>query len=861
MCLAETNFKIWRPMPYSQNAPRYNKFVMKHYKSNHLMQRYHLFSFACIGAFVLLSVAVVASPTSTGTNQHRRRASTPPLFQDAPFLQAVPYPFSNPNTPTSPIRKLVRRDESSIYVLYDTTLFLYSEGAGSQGFQAVDLHAAAGPSVPPVSTSTQISHVISPADGTGLLVLCWPTGCYACHDSTSKCVGTNMSLTGLSAVQAIPHTSRVLVAAGTHVHEFDASAGQFKPLADTSDAVKSLAVSDDGSKMAWGTHTELELADTVNGFRRKWYVSKFVVHEIKGTTSVGAMIDGNITAMSFDGMGSLWVGSDRCINVLLPDRSWRRLDGYHNQLPHANVTSLVYSDLGTQWGGPQMWIATTRGVLRYNYTARFFHCYSSRYYLREAAGRNVSSMLLSSAKGANGAVVSLLVSTTSGGLTRLALESYTLERKAAAFQALVEPRHDRHGLVAPCGLNTFGDLTSWYGVCGDNDGLHTSKYLASQAYRYAVTGDSTVKASAWRHLEALQFLHNVTGDTGFFARTYFKNGGGAHCPFGRGRWYNSTTYPGWTWKGDTSSDEVTGHFFAYNLAESLLATTTQEKEIVQSLVSKTLHWIIKGNYTLVSPETGKPTTWARWDPYYVNVNRTSHDDRGEQSLEILSFMLVGYRMTNNAAFLDAIHELTDQLNQYELNLINSCTQFPADIVHFDHHLVALNHETVIHTLNEMSDEQFAQLPAQLTAHFNASINRIYSFLEDERNTLFAQTFASARLFCDRLQVASGDRGPALSFFDAQDADPLSVLEIALESLRELPLTYIDWPADNTERQDLGRSPYNPSNSNRVVPLNEIPAYTRWSNNPYSLSGGSGMREYSPTQYLTQYWRLRYFGII
>lgn len=38
-------------------------------------------------------------------------------------------------------------------------------------------------------------------------------------------------------------------------------------------------------------------------------------------------------------------------------------------------------------------------------------------------------------------------------------------------------------------------------------------------------------------------------------------------------WYNSSTMPGWIWKGDTSSDEVCGHMFTYGLIASLVPLT------------------------------------------------------------------------------------------------------------------------------------------------------------------------------------------------------------------------------------------------------------------------------------------------
>ena len=46
----------------------------------------------------------------------------------------------------------------------------------------------------------------------------------------------------------------------------------------------------------------------------------------------------------------------------------------------------------------------------------------------------------------------------------------------------------------------------------------------------------------------------VTGVRGLMARSVVEE----NVTTGGGDWYNSSTEPGWKWKGDTSSDEVGG---------------------------------------------------------------------------------------------------------------------------------------------------------------------------------------------------------------------------------------------------------------------------------------------------------------
>ena len=50
-------------------------------------------------------------------------------------------------------------------------------------------------------------------------------------------------------------------------------------------------------------------------------------------------------------------------------------------------------------------------------------------------------------------------------------------------------------------------------------------------------------------------------------------------------WHESSSQPGWKWKGDASSDEVVGHMFAYPLVYDLVAEkNTAMKDEVVSLV-------------------------------------------------------------------------------------------------------------------------------------------------------------------------------------------------------------------------------------------------------------------------------------
>lgn len=118
---------------------------------------------------------------------------------------------------------------------------------------------------------------------------------------------------------------------------------------------------------------------------------------------------------------------------------------------------------------------------------------------------------------------------TAVGLAAIRVEATTLEKKMEHYETTISPRHDRYGWVASVPLGRPGDLASFVPTDGDNDGSSTGYYLAAQIYRHNITQDAAVKAGAWRHVAALEFLFNVTrplnsGRRGFIARTAVKCG-------------------------------------------------------------------------------------------------------------------------------------------------------------------------------------------------------------------------------------------------------------------------------------------------------------------------------------------------
>jgi hypothetical protein len=170
---------------------------------------------------------------------------------------------------------------------------------------------------------------------------------------------------------------------------------------------------------------------------------------------------------------------------------------------------------------------------------------------------------------------------TDAGISMMEQQVWTLEEKAAHFEAMFATGHyTRHNLVASCDLTKYADISTCTNHDDDNDGLWTSLVTAAEAFRFAVTKDPTAQSQAMLFFSGLELLNNVTGKPGLMARSAVAPGephqSGAHD---KTIWHNSTdpTLIGWEWKGDTSSDEVAGHLFAYPILRKL-ATEVGSKE-------------------------------------------------------------------------------------------------------------------------------------------------------------------------------------------------------------------------------------------------------------------------------------------
>lgn len=487
---------------------------------------------------------------------------------------------------------------------------------------------------------------------------------------------------------------------------------------------------------------------------------------------------------------------------------------------------------GVRAPGGGIWVASPRGVMYLAPGAARWKLFHSRAWLPADDAQALAVV------GDDSVVVQ-----TTAGFAVLKQRPTTLDEKMATVNAMLQKYHVREGLVAEIYADQPGEFERQHvQPSSDNDGLWTSLYVAAEAFRYAVTGDESAKKNARRSLDALMFLERITGIPGFVARSIVpitddpKKYGGEWHRSSDGRWW---------WKGDTSSDEVDGHYFAYSIYYDVAATEDEKKEIRQYVARITDH-ILDHNFHYVGPP-GRPTTWGVWSPERLNHDLKWIGDRGLNSLEILSHLKVASHIVGKQRYADAAKELIEK-HSYATNTVEQKRIFPPESVnHSDDELAFLAYYPLV----------IYERDPELRKVYLASIRRSWRIERPEHSPLFNFIYAAA------LQASTWtdpSRRPERAMVDPAEYDQAE----SLEWFRDvLPDTTV-WHYRNSGRRDVGVVAANRFKQNRgqiTLPPSER-RVMRWNGDPYALDGGSGGKERDDgAAILLPYWMGRYHRFI
>jgi hypothetical protein len=414
---------------------------------------------------------------------------------------------------------------------------------------------------------------------------------------------------------------------------------------------------------------------------------------------------------------------------------------------------------------------------------------------------------------------------TPKGYSRIEYRTTTLAEKSQAFVRRIQERHLRWGLTADSTLRVAGDLSTNQLRSSDNDGLWTAMYVAAESFRYKVTGDPAARANARRGMEAIVRLEQITGRPGFPARSFVKVGEDEQPK--DGEWHD-TPDKLWRWKGDTSSDEIVGHYFVYPIYLDLVADEG-EKQTLRATLDRITNHIIDNNYQLIDVD-GKHTRWGWWTPELIWEDA---DETGLRALHLLSHLRVAQHVTADPAHRKKFAAAYDDLikrHRYHLLIRNQKVMVPGHINHSDDELAFLSFYPLLRY----------EADAALLAIYKESLERSWQIERPERNPLWNVIYAA---------------GTGAAEFDKEES---------LRTLREIPMDLVQWTVTNSHRQDVPidslADRFKRRQALSVLPYDELPM-SKWNGNPYNLDGGNGGRsEDDGAYFLLPYWMGRFHGV-
>ena len=599
---------------------------------------------------------------------------------------------------------------------------------------------------------------------------------------------------------------------------------EFRHIVDVPEDTVCLAARDNASRYAETVYigsTEEGLL-SMKGKRRHW---------AEMTPDMSGVLSKKINCIALDGLGHLWVGSDDGLNIYDGRNYWFNGNDFYS-VPDGSFNDMYFTADGKKYFATNTGVITLiEGKISYfSYGVWLMHPTVTKIAVSESG---------------------TIAAVTPRGISLITSKLMTLEEKANHYDEMAVKYFTRNeGYQVSRTLRKYGDLDSGWLPNSDNDGLFTGLYCASQCFRYSVTGDEAAKANAKRAVEAMIKLTEITGKPGFTARATRYSSEENFGTENREEWHICEDNPDCEWLGETSSDEMTGHYFAYGIYYDLVADEEEKKKIANTVKTITDH-IIDNNFHLTDVD-GIPTTWANWEPDLLNNDDRWYYEKGTNSLEILSFLKTTYHVTGDEKY-NQVFDMLIKKHHYAMN----CMQYKCEdghVAHIDDQLDFVNiYPLIVYTDTNSHKEIFKM---GLTHH--------WEYERVERSPFFNIVYgALTENCCD--------------------------IENAAKSLSEMNLDLIRWPIFNSYRKDIvwdteqeamGIPPqlkHPVEYSSRVLVHYDgnqfvcdsgaeefIDINTKTVNRTSTLpgtAGANGKKAMMPYIYLLPYWMGRYYGLI
>jgi hypothetical protein len=347
-----------------------------------------------------------------------------------------------------------------------------------------------------------------------------------------------------------------------------------------------------------------------------------------------------------------------------------------------------------------------------------------------------------------------------------------------------------------------------YARAGDS-AIWTGHYLAAEAFRYQVTRSPEALGNAWRALQGIRSLLDVTG-TDVLARCLVPS----DSPYAaaiqqeesrHGIYYNGMGGRTYFWVGNTSRDQYAGVMFGLSVAYDMIDDAAV-RDLIRSNVTRILNYLLTHGWNVVMPDGRISTTFLH---------------RPDQRL---SFLQVGRRVSPQRfgwmySFLRSLYAssvitpiLVDNIDdhnhyfKFNLNYINLYNLIRLEESDSPYRRLYLNAYDTLRRRTEL--------------HGNAHFNMVDRALNGESN--------------------------------GRDAETITLLSL--------------WP--QRPRRDYWvdlRGKYPACDSDRAcisIPLNErVNTDFLWQRSPFLLFGGGfGTIETAAIDYILPYWMARHYGL-
>jgi hypothetical protein len=282
------------------------------------------------------------------------------------------------------------------------------------------------------------------------------------------------------------------------------------------------------------------------------------------------------------------------------------------------------------------------------------------------------------------------------------------------------------------------------------------------------------------------------------------------------------------WKGDTSSDELVGHFFACAVVHDCI-DDPEGKARVAEYAGRIADHLIRNDFNLIDFD-GKHTRWGFYSPKILNTPKGA-SQRGLNSLELLQHLKVAHVLTGEGRFGDAyLHLVRD--HHYALNTLRQKITTPGHVNHSDDELAFLSYYPLLRY----------ETDPDLLAIYRKSFRRSWEVERPERSPFMNVLY-----------------GAAMGAGTACDAD------VSRKALEEIPMDVVHWSMRDAHRDDLPRE----ADSGRFGEVEAAVALSpaergmlKWNGNPYALDGGGGGgSEEDGAFFLLPYWMGRAFGLL